>query len=83
MKSASLDTLGIVYKPATTFHTSLTFDASNPVPRSNFGTVKQGPKACLGQNLAQDELRIIMLMTVKEYEFGCKGLKPNANPRTS
>jgi hypothetical protein len=55
----------------------------NPVPRSNFRTFGRGPRACLGQNLAQDELRIILLMTAREYEFECAGLKPNTKPKTS
>lgn len=36
----------------------------------------------MGLNLAQDELRIIMLMTVRDYDFECANIKPNKVPRT-
>ena len=35
----------------------------------------------MGQNLAQDELRIILLMTARDYEFECAGLQPNEEPK--
>ena len=50
------------------------------IPRSYFRTFGRGPRACLGQNLAQDELRIILLMTVRDYDFECADLKPNVVP---
>jgi hypothetical protein len=28
-------------------------------------------------------LRIILLMTLRDYEFECAGLKPNAQPKTT
>ena len=58
-------------------------DPENTIPRSNFRTFGRGPRACLGQNLAQDELRIILLMTLRDYEFECADLKPNVQARTS
>jgi hypothetical protein len=35
----------------------------------------------MGQNLAVDELRLILLMTVRDYEFELVGLKPNEKPK--
>ena len=58
-------------------------DPENVIPRSHFRTFGHGPRACLGQNLAQDELRIILLMTLRDYEFECAGLKPNSQPKTA
>jgi cytochrome P450 len=49
--------------------------------KSNMRTFSRGPRACLGQNLAVDELRLILLTTIRDYEFECVGLKPNEKPR--
>jgi cytochrome P450 len=53
------------------------------VPRSHFRTFGRGSRACLGQNLAQDELKVILVMTLRDYDFNCAGLKPNKIPRAS
>jgi cytochrome P450 len=58
-------------------------DPSNGVPRSCFRTFGRGARACLGQNLAQNELKVILLMTLRDYDFECAHLKPNERPRTS
>ncbi|KAF2467469.1 cytochrome P450 3A30 [Lindgomyces ingoldianus] len=42
---------------------------------------ERGPRACLGQALAMDELRIILLLTVREFDFQCADIKPNRKPR--
>ncbi|KAI5459234.1 cytochrome P450 [Mariannaea sp. PMI_226] len=51
------------------------------IPRSNFRTFSRGPRACLGQNLAMNELKIILIMTMRDYTFECVGLKPNAEAK--
>jgi cytochrome P450 len=61
------------------FHPERFLDPSNAIPRSHFRTFGRGPRACLGQNLAQDELRIILLMTARDYEFECAGLNRMQN----
>ena len=58
-------------------------DPKNSIPRSCFRTFGRGARACLGQNLAQTELQVILLLTVRDYDFECADLKPNAKPRTS
>ncbi|KAF4991515.1 hypothetical protein FDECE_14021 [Fusarium decemcellulare] len=52
------------------------------IPRSYFRTFGRGPRACLGQNLATNELKIILIMTIRHYSFDCAGLKPNPEPKT-
>lgn len=52
------------------------------IPRSHFRTFGRGSRACLGLNLAQNELKIILLMTIRDYDFECANLKPNEKPRT-
>ena len=59
------------------------FIGDNPVPRNAFRTFSRGARACLGQNLAIEELRVILLLTIRDYDFACAGLKPNATPRAS
>lgn len=56
---------------------------NDAVPRGHFRTFGRGPRACLGQNLAQDELKIILLMTVRDYDFDLADVKPNAKPKAS
>ncbi|KAL6357151.1 hypothetical protein LRP88_10770 [Fusarium phalaenopsidis] len=53
------------------------------IPRSYFRTFGRGPRACLGQNLATNELKVILVMTVRDYSFECAGLKPNDKPKTT
>lgn len=56
---------------------------SDPVPRNAFRTFSRGARACLGQTLAIDELRVILLLVIRDYNFECAGLKPNPKPRAS
>lgn len=53
------------------------------IPRSYFRAFGRGSRACLGLNVAQNELKIILLMTIRDYEIECVNLKPNAKPRAS
>ena len=52
------------------------------VPRSYFRAFSRGPRACLGVNLAMNEMKIILLMTISEYSFEFTQVCPNAKPRT-
>lgn len=54
----------------------------NDIPRSYFRTFGRGLRGCLGQNLATNELKIILMMTVRDYNFECADIQPNAKPRT-
>ncbi|KAH7129285.1 cytochrome P450 [Dactylonectria macrodidyma] len=58
-------------------------DSDNTIPRSYFRTFGRGPRACLGMNLAQNELKIILLMTIRDYDFVYADQIPNATARTS
>ena len=57
------------------------FMGDDPVPRNAFRTFSRGARACLGQNLAIEELRVILLLTIRDYNFECANLNPNASPR--
>ncbi|OAQ73048.1 cytochrome P450 [Pochonia chlamydosporia 170] len=41
------------------------------IPKSYFRTFGRGLRACLGQNLAVNELKIILVMTVRDFVFEC------------
>ncbi|KAG9231339.1 cytochrome P450 [Amylocarpus encephaloides] len=43
--------------------------------RANMRTFGRGARACLGQNLALDELRVVLLMVGRGWEFECVGLQ--------
>ncbi|OCK82089.1 cytochrome P450 3A30 [Lepidopterella palustris CBS 459.81] len=51
------------------------------VPRNAWRPFERGARACMGQDLAVDELRVILLLTVREFEFECAGIKPNEKQR--
>ncbi|KAI1374792.1 cytochrome P450 [Hypoxylon crocopeplum] len=53
------------------------------VPRGWFRTFSRGPRACLGQDLAIDIIRVILLLTVRDFDLECAGLKPNPKPRST
>jgi hypothetical protein len=54
----------------------------NGIPRSWFRSFSRGSRACLGQNLSLDIMRIILLVTARDFDFACYGLNPNAKPKT-
>ncbi|KAH8596814.1 cytochrome P450 [Bisporella sp. PMI_857] len=56
---------------------------NDKIPRAWFRTFSRGPRACLGQNLALDILRVILLLTVRDLDFECEGLQPNEKPRST
>ncbi|KAF2179691.1 cytochrome P450 [Zopfia rhizophila CBS 207.26] len=49
-------------------------------PRHAWRPFERGPRACLGQTLATDELKLILLLTVRDFDFKCADLKPNEKP---
>ncbi|KAH6638120.1 cytochrome P450 [Boeremia exigua] len=55
--------------------------AREDFPRHAFRSFERGPRACMGQPLAMDEMKIILLLTVRDFDFTCVGLKPNKTPR--
>lgn len=50
-------------------------------PRHAWRPFERGPRACLGQTLAMDEMKIILLLTVRDFDFQCANLKPNKTQR--
>ncbi|KAF2133061.1 cytochrome P450 3A30 [Dothidotthia symphoricarpi CBS 119687] len=50
-------------------------------PRHAWRPFERGPRACLGQPLAMDELKIVLLLTAREFDFTCANLRPNKTPK--
>ncbi|KAF2730215.1 cytochrome P450 [Polyplosphaeria fusca] len=50
-------------------------------PRHAWRPFERGPRACLGQVLAMDEMKAVLLLTVRDFDFKCADLKPNKTPR--
>ncbi|KAH7061619.1 cytochrome P450 [Paraphoma chrysanthemicola] len=67
------------------FHNSRQFDpdryAREDFPRHAWRPFERGPRGCLGQPLAMDELKIALLLTVRDFDFTCADLKPSKTPR--
>ncbi|CAN9110826.1 unnamed protein product [Alternaria alternata] len=55
--------------------------AREDFPRHAWRPFERGPRACLGQPLAMDELLITFLLTIRDFDFTCADLKPNKTPR--
>ncbi|KAI0156745.1 cytochrome P450 [Hypoxylon sp. FL1284] len=51
------------------------------VPRSWWRSFSRGPRSCVGQDLAMNIMHTVLLLTLREFDFACHGLKPNAQPR--
>lgn len=51
------------------------------VARGTMRSFSRGPRGCAGQELAVDELRIILLMTIRDFDFECAHIEPNTKAR--
>jgi len=69
------------------FEKPKTFDpdrfARPDFPRHAWRPFERGPRSCLGQSLAMDEVKITLLLTIRDFDFTCADLKPNKTPRVS
>ncbi|RAR06491.1 glycoside hydrolase family 3 protein [Stemphylium lycopersici] len=67
------------------FNDPLKFDPDRFIredfPRHAWRPFERGPRACLGQPLAMDEVLIIFLLITRDFDFTCADLKPNKTPR--
>ncbi|KAF2442413.1 cytochrome P450 3A30 [Karstenula rhodostoma CBS 690.94] len=46
------------------------------VPRNAWRPFERGPRACLGQTMAMAEMKLTLLLTVRDFDFECSGLRP-------
>jgi cytochrome P450 len=57
--------------------------ARDDFPRHAWRPFERGPRACLGQALAMDEMKLVLLLTVRDFDFECVGLQPNKEQRVA
>ncbi|KAL5044835.1 hypothetical protein BDW71DRAFT_185440 [Aspergillus fruticulosus] len=50
------------------------------MPKNAWRPFERGARMCPGRDLAMDELRIILLLTVREFKFQCAGAESLAKP---
>ncbi|KAL3451451.1 cytochrome P450 [Aspergillus insuetus] len=72
-----------VFQSPATFNPERFMGSSTPIPLNAWRPFERGPRACMGRDLAMQELRIILLLTVRSFDFECVGLQPRAKPRVS
>lgn len=53
----------------------------NEIPKSYFRTFGRGLRGCMGLNLAMNKMKVILAMTVRDFDFQCADLKANEQPR--
>ena len=53
----------------------------DPKSRRAWRPFERGLRGCIGEHLAMQELKIILLLTIRYYDFKCADLKPNLKPR--
>ncbi|KAL2847120.1 cytochrome P450 [Aspergillus pseudodeflectus] len=69
-----------IFQSPATFNPERFMDPSTAIPLNAWRPFERGPRACMGRDLAMQELRIILLLTVRSFEFECVGLQPRAEP---
>ncbi|KAF2199970.1 cytochrome P450 3A30 [Delitschia confertaspora ATCC 74209] len=52
----------------------------NESPPHAWRPFEKGPRSCVGKTLAMDEMRVILLLTSRDFDFDCHGLKPYKEP---
>ncbi|KAL2834703.1 cytochrome P450 [Aspergillus pseudoustus] len=56
--------------------------AAAKVPREAWRPFERGARACPGRELAMDEMRIILLLTVRDFDFQCAGVDSEPSSTT-
>lgn len=59
------------------------FMDSEVVARGTMRTFSRGPRGCAGQELAMDELKIILLMTIRDFTFEYAYMEPNKSAKAT
>ncbi|KAJ0422364.1 cytochrome P450 [Aspergillus carlsbadensis] len=87
-----IPTIHTIHYDAGVFPHPTKFDPARFLPRSHeaqtqtppakaWRPFERGPRACPGRDLAMDELRIILLLTAREFVFECAGVEVEVGRR--
>ncbi|KAL8343233.1 hypothetical protein RB598_004539 [Gaeumannomyces tritici] len=69
------------YPDPMTFRPERWLSADDPPPRNAFRAFERGPRACMGREVAMDEMRAVLLLTARWFDFETAGPGANAKPR--
>ncbi|PGG98102.1 hypothetical protein AJ79_08983 [Helicocarpus griseus UAMH5409] len=50
------------------------------VPKDAWRPFERGSRSCIGQNLAMMEMRMVLLLVLRSFDFEALGIKPHNNP---
>lgn len=53
------------------------------VPRGAWRAFERGPRSCIGREMAMEVMRIALLLTLREFDFGCASVTRTDTPITS
>lgn len=70
-----------VYPDPSEFRPARWLSPGKEVPRTNFRTFSRGSRMCLGMNLAMNEMKVVLLLVARDFDFRFADLKPNLNAR--
>ena len=70
-----------IFPDPTSFDPKRWLNSEKPIPKSAFRTFGRGLRSCIGVNLAQNELKVILIMIITDYDFTCMDLKPHEQPK--
>ena len=70
-----------LYPKPSKFKPERWLDSENEIPRAHFRTFSRGSRMCLGMNLAMNQMKVVLLMVARDFDFRCADLKPNPKAR--
>ncbi|PGG97383.1 hypothetical protein GX51_07353 [Blastomyces parvus] len=53
------------------------------IPKDAWRPFERGARGCIGQDLAMMEMRMVLLLTLRSFEFEALGINPHDNPMAS
>lgn len=70
-----------LYPTPSEFKPERWLDGEKEIPRAHFRTFSRGSRMYLGINLAMNEMKVVLLMVARDFDFRYADLRPNPKPR--